>query len=187
VQKILVPSPHTLWVLLRHAYVQQSSEEKGSFASPLKYGKFNDVTFHRSTVWGLTRCCLTLLTHGAEAFLRSRQFCSSSRIFQHFIEPESLLPCSQEPSTGPYPESDQSNPYHVVLAIVRNIWIITGQGVRYLDMSFLNTVCSLVCNRQISLKKKRDWGPVLMDVQFEYISIAVNVTVKSPVTSACVC
>jgi hypothetical protein len=28
------------------------------------------------------------------------------------MEPESSLPCSQEPSTGPYPESDQSSPYH---------------------------------------------------------------------------
>jgi hypothetical protein len=30
------------------------------------------------------------------------------------MEPEGSLPCSQEPSTGPYPDSDQSSLYHLV-------------------------------------------------------------------------
>jgi hypothetical protein len=34
------------------------------------------------------------------------------------MKPESSLPCSQEPSTGPYPESDQANPYHPILSKV---------------------------------------------------------------------
>jgi hypothetical protein len=51
-------------------------------------------------------------THATEPFLRS----SYSRISQHFIEPEGSLPCSQEPSTGLYPESDQSNPYDPILS-----------------------------------------------------------------------
>jgi hypothetical protein len=33
------------------------------------------------------------------------------------MEPEGSLPYSQEPSTGPYPEPDQSNPYHPTLSL----------------------------------------------------------------------
>jgi hypothetical protein len=58
------------------------------------------------------------LTHGTEPFLRSRQLCSYSRTSQHFIEPAGSLPCSQEPSTSPYPEPDQSNSYHPILCRV---------------------------------------------------------------------
>jgi hypothetical protein len=35
-----------------------------------------------------------------------------------FIEPESSLPFSQEPATGPYLESDESNPYHPILFLI---------------------------------------------------------------------
>jgi hypothetical protein len=58
-----------------------------------------------------------LLIHGAEPFLRSRQLCSHSRSSQHFMEPEGSIPCSQEPSTGPYPEPYQSNPLHPILVL----------------------------------------------------------------------
>jgi hypothetical protein len=57
------------------------------------------------------------LTHGAEPFLGSCQLCSYSRTSQHFMELEGSLPRSQEPSTGPYPEPDQSNPYHPILSL----------------------------------------------------------------------
>jgi hypothetical protein len=58
------------------------------------------------------------LTHGAEPFLKSRQLCSYSRTSQYFMEPEGSLLCSQELSTGPYPEPDQSSP--VVLNLCQN-------------------------------------------------------------------
>jgi hypothetical protein len=31
------------------------------------------------------------------------------------MEPEGSLLCSQEPSTGPYPQPDRSSPYHLIL------------------------------------------------------------------------
>jgi hypothetical protein len=33
------------------------------------------------------------------------------------MEPEGSLPCSQDPSTGPYSEPDQSNQYHPILSL----------------------------------------------------------------------
>jgi hypothetical protein len=33
------------------------------------------------------------------------------------MELEGLLPCSQEPDSGPYPEPDQSSPYNPSLSL----------------------------------------------------------------------
>jgi hypothetical protein len=60
---------------------------------------------------------LYLLTYGAETFLRRCQLCSQSRNSQNFKEPKGSLPCSQEPSTSPYPKPDQSSPYHTILSL----------------------------------------------------------------------
>jgi hypothetical protein len=68
----------------------------------------------RVAVEKLTHSLTHSLTHGAEPFLRSCQLCTHSRTSQRFMEPESSLPRSQEPSTGPYPQPDRSNPYHTV-------------------------------------------------------------------------
>jgi hypothetical protein len=46
--------------------------------------------------------------------LKSHQSFSYSRISQHFIEFEGSLPCSQELSTGPYPEPVESSPYQLI-------------------------------------------------------------------------
>jgi hypothetical protein len=53
---------------------------------------------------------------GTESF-RSRQSLSYSRISQSVLKLEGLLPCSQEPSTGPYTEPDDSIPYHLILSL----------------------------------------------------------------------
>jgi hypothetical protein len=66
-----------------------------------------------------------LLTHGAEPFLRSRQLCTHSRFSQHFMEPEGSIPCSQQPSTGPYPEPYHFNPHHPSLSLLRSILILS--------------------------------------------------------------
>jgi hypothetical protein len=51
-----------------------------------------------------------------ELILGSLQLSSRLGNFQYCIEPESLLLCSQDPSTGLYPESDQSSPYLLILS-----------------------------------------------------------------------
>jgi hypothetical protein len=48
---------------------------------------------------------LYLHTYGSEPFLRNCQFCGYSGISQQSMEPEGSSPWSQEPCTGPYPES----------------------------------------------------------------------------------
>jgi hypothetical protein len=69
--------------------------------------------------------------HGAEPFLRSRQSCSYTRTFQHFMELEGSAPCSQEPSTGPYRESDQSSSQHPHPIFLRSILILSRVWVTY--------------------------------------------------------
>jgi hypothetical protein len=68
-----------------------------------------------------------VLTHSLKELSPSWQTtkCAAS---QHFIEPEGLLPCSQEPSTGPYPEPDQSNPHHPILILSTHLHLGLPSG-----------------------------------------------------------
>jgi hypothetical protein len=58
----------------------------------------------------LVSCHRSLITHGAEPFLRSRQLCSHSGTSQHFMEPEGSLPCSLVPILS------QIDPVHTTLS-----------------------------------------------------------------------
>jgi hypothetical protein len=44
----------------------------------------------------------------------------------------------------------------VALAIMKSIWIFTGQEVRYLDMSFSNTVYFLACKQADFFKNENE-------------------------------
>jgi hypothetical protein len=77
------------------------------------------------------------LTHGAGPFLRSCQLCSYSRTSQHLMEPEGSLPCSQEPSTSPYPEPDQSNQYSKIHIIHTSNIPSTKSHIHFLSLTSL--------------------------------------------------
>jgi hypothetical protein len=81
-----------------------------------------------SQIWELPFCRLLRLAgswwrystpppHRGIAILGSRQSLTYPRISQHFMELESVLPCSQGPITGPCPESDESSLYHFILLL----------------------------------------------------------------------
>jgi hypothetical protein len=58
-----------------------------------------------------------LFLYEAEHYLRGQQLSSHLITFHDFMEPKGLLLHSQKPSTGLYPEPDQSSPYHPILSL----------------------------------------------------------------------
>jgi hypothetical protein len=85
------------------------------------------------------------------------------------MEPEDSLPCSQEPSTGPNPEPDQSNPYHPIgpHRKRKKEWINRQQGdlISMLQFFFQNKESRikiefspyLYDNVDISLLQSQEW------------------------------
>jgi hypothetical protein len=103
--------------VLLHEVLHLAPPCKHGSSKQFRTASFSKPQFHsgwtRNIIWSPNK---NSLTHGAEPFSRSRQLRSHSKTSQRFMEPESSLPRSQEPVTGPYPESNRSNPYHPILS-----------------------------------------------------------------------
>jgi hypothetical protein len=67
------------------------------------------------------------LTSSSWALLEMQQVAHLFNDFLPLMEPENWFPCSQEHSTGPYFEPDQSSPYHPTLRLLRSILILSTQ------------------------------------------------------------
>jgi hypothetical protein len=70
--------------------------------------------------------------YGTEHYSRGHQLSSHLIVSQHFMEPQSSLPHSQELSICPYPEPDKSSPlrpelhYLNILKLLSNMCILRG-------------------------------------------------------------
>jgi hypothetical protein len=95
-----------------------SGREVNRTSRPRRNRRANEKEVSRLRVWYsknfLGHVYSRSLNQGPEPFLRSRQLCNYSRTFQHIMEPERSALCSQEPSTGPYPELDRASTYHLI-------------------------------------------------------------------------
>jgi hypothetical protein len=64
------------------------------------------------------------LTSWSWALLEETQIVQLLKNFKKSMEPEGSLPCSQEPSSGPYPEADWSSPYNLNLSLYITILML---------------------------------------------------------------
>jgi hypothetical protein len=110
-----------IWLLMKSLIVNDRRYRKCVLYKPNEPLPRRQVCICATGLYTLIVLFDALLTYGAKLFLRS-QICSYS-ISQYFMEPEGSLLCSQEPSTGLYPEPDQSIPSHTIS--VRSILILS--------------------------------------------------------------
>jgi hypothetical protein len=76
--------------------------------------------------------------YGDENYLRGHQLCSYFIIYQHFMEPKVSLMHSQELSTCPCSEPDQSSPQHPILSLsLRPILILSTHLCLWLPSSLI--------------------------------------------------
>jgi hypothetical protein len=118
---------------LSYVLVLFSSSWFAATSAPCCYG-FNTIFVF--SVWS------HLLTYRAEPFLRSRQLCNPSRTS------EGSIPCSQEPSTGPYPQPYQSHPISLRSVIILSTHLRLGLHSGFFPSGFpiniLYTFVSLI-------------------------------------------
>jgi hypothetical protein len=79
--------------------------------------------------------------------------CSYSYIFQHYMQPEGSLPCSQEPSSGHYPEPDrlQSIPPHPISLLILSNYILLALPSGLFPSGFPTKILYSSCPAHLSL------------------------------------
>jgi hypothetical protein len=110
----------------------------------------------------------------------SRQLCSPSRTSQHFMEPEGSMPCSQEPSTGPYPEPHPSNPISLRSILILTTHLRLGIPIGLFPSGFPTNILHAFLLMFLELRFKRQM--LLMCLLLHPRTVSVHKWIKTPLT-----